>query len=151
MNGVNMRFVILAVIVLSLDRNVSAEQMPSTPRLTIKYADKKIQFTGLDVNGKPTFSKYDGTVVISTATVGEVKVVNDSPSVSIDNDIAVFELSETSAIPKHPKCRFVEIRFDEHAIFEAKPFRVGDLWELLFSKNGELVDLRPVNTKLNEK
>ena len=97
---------------------------------------------GVDANHVIQFSRYNGKTVVLAARITEVTLAGNSPSIAIENSKVRFALDAGQVIPGHPRCRVVEVRFDEHGGLET--FAKDEAWRIILSDQAELVDLQPV-------
>lgn len=122
---------------------------PSSPvqpddTLVLRYSQRKVRvLVGVGAPGVAQMSHYDGNCVVLPGRVAEVQLTWKSPFIAAEWDTVRFSLEDWVSVPGHPKCRVVELKFDQHGLMFVKPFAKGDVWKITLTERGELVDLQP--------
>lgn len=126
------------------------ENDPARSRLVLRYYKMEGHYTDVDAHGNPKYYKYHGRRVKIVGHLSDIRLVKHSPSISVENSVAIFQLDSGTLVPGHPKVNTVELWFDERAVeVEGLQFRTGDTWEITLTDHANLVALRPQSQTKN--
>ena len=110
--------------------------------LVLYHSGMNVHPVGIAPKGGFLFSQYNGKTVELAARVKDVMLAGNNPSIAIENSKVRFALDAGQAVPGHPRCRIVEVRFDEHNGLAR--FAKDEAWRIILSDQAELVALQPV-------
>jgi hypothetical protein len=94
-------------------------------------------------DGKILFSKFPGRRNALRAVIVQIVLPNrfKKPSLYIDDAFVCFMLRPDEKIPRHSEVRFIRLWYDND--IEVRRFQLGDVWELILTDEGELINLWP--------
>jgi hypothetical protein len=95
----------------------------------------------LDSQRRLKFTEFHGGKVLLKGAVFSVWLPHHSPSIAVEDAVAWIELDQGEVVPGQPKCRAIEVKFDEHGVLW--DFVEGQRWIVVLSETGELVNLYP--------
>jgi hypothetical protein len=78
-----------------------------------------------------------------TGEIIEVNLKSKSPSIAIENDSVKFEVDTEKVQVSQPHIHIITLFCDQFALFEPKPFKIGDYWDITLSDSNEFVFLFP--------
>lgn len=89
---------------------------------------------------KMTKTIYSGSKFSVFCEIKNNKIVPNSPSVAIENDIINFRIKKIVGNKESFNFEQIELYYDELMVFPEK-FKVNDSWEIVLNEKLELVDL----------